>query len=135
MGCPEALFLISCCEDLGRFLFLASAGETDTTKSLGGRARIKLSRRLASTTRAKCCTNQVSKTDVNKYTNRSTNISCACYGGIPGGNKGGYPEGITSKDCFSRSAVCPRGAGLEAESNEVDGWSYSRQKITTQQPR
>ena len=30
---------------------------------------IKLSRRLASTTRAKCCTNQVSKTDVNKYTN------------------------------------------------------------------
>ena len=57
---------------------------------------------------------------------RSTNISCACYGGIPGGNKGGYPEGITSKDCFSRSAVCPRGPGLEAESYEVDGWSYSR---------
>ena len=57
---------------------------------------------------------------------RSTNISCACYGGIPGGNKGGYPEGITSKDCFSRSAVCPRGPGLEAESNEVDGWSYAR---------
>ena len=56
----------------------------------------------------------------------STNISCACYGGIPGGNKGGYPEGITSKDCFSRSAVCPRGPGLEAESYEVDGWSYSR---------
>ena len=52
--------------------------------------------------------------------------SCACYGGIPGGNKGGYPEGITSKDCFSRSAVCPRGPGLEAESYEVDGWSYSR---------
>ena len=57
---------------------------------------------------------------------RSTNISCACYGEIPGGNKGGYPEGITSKDCFSRSAVCPRGQGLEAASYEVDGWSYSR---------
>ena len=56
----------------------------------------------------------------------STNISCACYGGIPGGNKGGYPEGITTQDCFSRSAVCPRSKGLEAASYEVDGWSYSR---------
>ena len=36
MGCPEALFLISCFEDLGRFLFLASAGETDTTKAWEG---------------------------------------------------------------------------------------------------
>ena len=56
----------------------------------------------------------------------STNISCACYGGIPGGNKGGYPEGITTQDCFSRSAVCPRSKGLEAASYEVDGWSYTR---------
>ena len=55
---------------------------------------------------------KVSKTGVNKYTNRSTNISCACYGGNPGGIK------------VPMSADCPTCLGQYASksSYEVDGW-------------
>ena len=64
---------------------------------------------------------------MNKYTNRSTNISCACYGGYPGGMKDAViPKGITLEaELFQGVPIGHVVSGRkQALAIEVDGWSY-----------